>query len=467
MNNPCNSPADTPASGNLANVGITSYQTYPDPGYWARTPHIQDYEGRLRSLQRHRRPVSLYVHLPFCSQKYSLGIPSLLYLAKSPALTFHYLSILEREFEGIYEAAGGKIPVNQFYLGKGSASCLSPLELGELMAICQQFFDFSHNMEATFCADPNDCTLERIQQLADLGFNRASFHLANLRQGQVKTDREGEKLFLRTRQLVERAHHCGFHSVELDVLLGLPGQSPLDVRGIIREISSIRPGRVSFRASMEARVKSSAPINPIELGGLFLASGDEIQESGYCQVGRNYFTLSGDELAYAMRQGMLRRSLLGYTARKSMEVLGAGMSATSFLEDHYFQNASAYKDYTELVEEDMYPLASSYELSRRDRMGKHLVDDLFSNLRVDPGKFEQEFGEDLESAVPGVHNRLGRWVDQGLLDGNRSFYRATPEGSFFAPKIATALDPSLASDPSNNVIKFFQALAEKEESALA
>ncbi|MEP6964469.1 MAG: radical SAM protein, partial [Polaromonas sp.] len=169
-------------------------------------------------------PLSVYVHIPFCE--------SLCYFcACNKIITRHhergetYLRYLSRELDLHTAHLGGGQAVSQVHLGGGSPTFLSDDELAELMSMLRRSFKLAPDGEYAIEVDPRTVDASRLATLAELGFNRLSFGVQDFDpavQKAVNRIQPAADVFA----LVEAARALGFKSINVDLIYGLPQQTP-------------------------------------------------------------------------------------------------------------------------------------------------------------------------------------------------------------------------------------------------
>ena len=136
--------------------------------------YVQALTQRRTGLAARSRPLSLYVHIPFCE---SLCY----YCACNKIITKHhekaasYLSYLSREVDLHTQYIGQGQTISQLHLGGGSPTFLRDDELRELMAMLRRNFTLAPGGEYSIEIDPRTVDAARLDTLAELGFNRLSF----------------------------------------------------------------------------------------------------------------------------------------------------------------------------------------------------------------------------------------------------------------------------------------------------
>jgi oxygen-independent coproporphyrinogen III oxidase len=155
------------------------YTSYPTADRFVDRFGPDDYVRALeqrarRAVAGDSRPLSLYVHLPFCAS-------ICFYCACNKIVTRHhdraaeYVAALEREILLQAAVAGPRQAVSQLHLGGGTPTFLSDTELERLMMSLWRSFDLVPGAETSIEVDPRTVDASRLATLARLGFNRLSF----------------------------------------------------------------------------------------------------------------------------------------------------------------------------------------------------------------------------------------------------------------------------------------------------
>ncbi|MFP5341041.1 MAG: radical SAM protein, partial [Gammaproteobacteria bacterium] len=219
------------------------YTSYPTADRFVEAFTADDYAQALqqRAQAGASLPLSLYVHIPFCA---SLCY----YCACNKIITRHhergaqYLKYLEREVELQVAQLGSGQSVSQLHLGGGTPTFLSDDELAQLMAMLRRSFTLVPGGEYSIEVDPRTVTDQRLQTLARLGFNRLSFGVQDFDpavQKAVHRVQPAEQVFA----LVETARKIGFESVNVDLIYGLPLQTPESFKRTLAQVAQLRPDR--------------------------------------------------------------------------------------------------------------------------------------------------------------------------------------------------------------------------------
>lgn len=224
------------------------YTSYPTADRFVEAFRAQDYIGALE----HRRngaaamnsPLSLYIHIPFCD---SLCY----YCACNKIITKHhdraaeYLRYLGREVDLHTAVLGLGQVVSQLHLGGGTPTFLTDAELQDLMAMLKRNFNFAPKGEYSIEVDPRTVDNTRLATLRDLGFNRLSFGVQDFDpavQIAVHRIQPAEQVF----DLVAASRSMGFESVNVDLIYGLPMQTPESFDRTLSQVTQLRPDRIAL-----------------------------------------------------------------------------------------------------------------------------------------------------------------------------------------------------------------------------
>ena len=248
-----NSATEEPISEDLLrrfDVSGPRYTSYPTADRFVEAFTAEDYRQAL-ALRRAggagmRLPLSLYIHIPFCE---SLCY----YCACNKIITKHhdraerYLRYLSREVDLYVEQLGTGQVVSQLHLGGGSPTFLSDDELRGLMAMLRRSFRLAPDIEYSIEVDPRTIDASRLDTLAELGFNRLSFGVQDFDpdvQKAVHRVQPAEQVFA----LVAAARERKFESINIDLIYGLPRQSPDSFDRTLARVVELRPDRIALYA---------------------------------------------------------------------------------------------------------------------------------------------------------------------------------------------------------------------------
>ena len=397
-------------------------------------------------------PLSLYVHIPFCE---SLCY----YCACNKIITKHhdradvYLRYLSREIDLHTAHCGTGQVVSQLHLGGGTPTFLSDDGLRQLMATLRRSFTFAPGGEYSIEVDPRTVTADRLAVLAELGFNRLSFGVQDFDaevQKAVHRIQPAEQVFA----LVEASRALGFESVNVDLIYGLPRQTPESFDRTLAQVVQLRPDRIALYAyaHLPDRFKPQRRILSTELPAasakvtMLSRSLDTFMEAGYVYVGMDHFALPTDALAVAKRQGRLHRNFQGYSTQPDCDLIGLGVSAIGRVGATYSQNAKSLEEYYDHLDQGRLPVVRGLALNRDDLVRRAVIMALMCQGELQFEPIDQAWLIDSRKYFAPELEQLVTMAEQGLVVLNSESIKVTAMGWFFVRGIAMVFDRYLQAD---------------------
>ena len=187
-----------------------------------------------------KRKIRLYVHIPFCVQKCLYC--DFLSWHDSRENQARYVQALCREIR----ACRGRYParVSSLFFGGGTPSVLEPGQMAEIMEALAEVFSFEMDSEISIEANPGTVNLEKLRTYKKIGLNRISFGLQSAHNEELKAlgriHTWGE--FLESYDLARQA---GFDNINVDLMSGIPGQTPASWQKTLCRVLELAPEHVS------------------------------------------------------------------------------------------------------------------------------------------------------------------------------------------------------------------------------
>jgi len=400
------------------------------------------------------QPLSVYVHIPFCEQL-------CYYCACNKIITRHhersqpYLDALEVEMDLTVAALGGHAPVSQLHLGGGSPTFFSDAELGALMAALRRHFRLLPGAELSIEVDPRTVDAGRLAHLRSLGFNRLSFGVQDFNadvQKAVHRVQPQESVAA----LMGTARGLGFASISVDLIYGLPLQTPESFAMTIAQVAELRPDRIAMYAyahlpqRFKPQRRIAAELLPAAGDKLTMLSGaiSALLGEGYAYIGMDHFALPDDPLAVAKRQGLLHRNFQGYSTQPDCDLIGLGVSAISRVGATYAQNAKTLVEYDDALRQRQLPIQRGLALTRDDLLRRAVIMALMCQGRLEFESIEASYLVDVSSHFAPELARLKPLADQGLVTLESGAIQVTPLGWYFVRAVAMVFDRYCQTDAS-------------------
>lgn len=432
------------------------YTSYPTADRFVEAFTAQDYTQALSARREGPAalalPLSLYVHIPFCeSLCYYCACNKI--ITKQHNRAEQYLRYLSREMELHTAIIGAGQVVTQLHLGGGSPTFLTDNELRELMAMLRRSFTIAPGAECSIEVDPRTVTGERLQVLADLGFNRLSFGVQDFDpevQKAVHRVQPASQVF----ELVEQARAIGFDSINADLIYGLPRQTPESFARTLKQMCELRPDRIALYgyAHLPERFKPQRRIMQAELpgaGGKISMLSQALQsfdDAGYVYVGMDHFALPNDALAIAKRQGRLHRNFQGYSTQPDCDLIGLGVSAIGRIGATYSQNAKTMEEYCDHLDQGRLPVARGLALTRDDLARRAVIMALMCQGQVVFESIELAWLLDFKTYFAAELEHLHELEEQGMVTVDDTGIQVTAQGWFFVRAVAMLFDRYLQAD---------------------
>jgi oxygen-independent coproporphyrinogen-3 oxidase len=432
------------------------YTSFPTADRFVEAFGANDYAQALvqrrHGVANRSLPLSLYVHVPFCE---SLCY----YCACNKIITKHhdraapYLRYLAREVDLHTQVIGMGQTISQLHLGGGSPTFLTDDELCEMLAMLRRSFTFAAGGEYSIEIDPRTVDESRLDTLARLGFNRLSFGVQDFDpavQKAVHRVQPAEQVF----GLVETARAKGFESINVDLIYGLPRQSPESFDRTLEQVNALRPDRIALYgyAHLPQRFKPQRRIAAAELPtaaakvAMLTRSLAAFGEAGYVYVGMDHFALPQDALAIAKRQGRLHRNFQGYSTQPDCDLIGLGVSSIGRIGATYSQNAKTMEEYCDLLDQGLFPVVRGLALSRDDLVRRAVIMALMCQGQVQFESIDLAYLVDFRTYFAKELEDLKTLVEQGLVVIDNTGMQVTSQGWFFVRAVAMVFDRYLQSD---------------------
>jgi oxygen-independent coproporphyrinogen-3 oxidase len=397
-------------------------------------------------------PLSLYVHIPFCeSLCYYCACNKI--ITKRHERAAPYLDYLAREIELYVAQLGAGQPVSQLHLGGGSPTFLNDEELARLMALLRARFNLAPGGEYAIEIDPRTVDRTRLATLAQLGFNRLSFGVQDFDLAVQKAVHRVQP-YTQVAELVTQARALGFESLNVDLIYGLPLQTPESFQCTLAQVVELRPERIALygyahlpeRFKPQRRIDTAAlPSGPARLAMLAAALAT-FEAAGYVYIGMDHFALPTDSLAVAKRQGRLHRNFQGYSTQPDCDLLALGVSAIGKIGPTYSQNAKTMEQYCDLLDQGQLPVVRGLALSRDDLLRRSVIMALMCQGSLQFESIELAWLIDFRTYFAAELESLQAFEADGLVVLEPGALHVTATGWMLVRAVAMVFDRYLQAD---------------------
>jgi oxygen-independent coproporphyrinogen-3 oxidase len=251
------------------------------------------------------------------------------------------------------------------------------------------------------------------------------------------------------------AREMGFRSINVDLIYGLPLQTPTSFARTIEQVATLRPDRVALygyahlphRFKPQRRIEASAlPVASDKLRMLSGAIAGFIAR-GYSYIGMDHFALSSDPLAVAKREGRLHRNFQGYSTQPDCDLIALGVSAISKVGPSFSQNLKTLPEYYAALREGRLPVERGLKLDQDDLVRRDAIMALMCQGRLEFDPIERSHGVLVTDYFAPELDRLRQMAADGLVTLEPRAVQVTPTGWFFVRAVAMVFDRYLKREP--------------------
>lgn len=358
-------------------------------------------------MMNEKKPLGVYIHVPFCKEKCSYCD---FYSLSGAGHMDAYVAALTREMQGTKRVASDFV-VDTVYFGGGTPSCLGGVRIAQMLAEVKACFFLAQDAEITVECNPESATGELMQTLAACGVNRVSLGVQSADDGELK--RLGRlHTFAEAQQAVQLARDAGIYNISLDLMYGLPGQTQQRFERSLSALLALEPTHLSaYSLKLETNTPMGRENPELPDGDMqaewYLAMCDTLRERGYIHYEISNFAMPG----YEARHNSKYWDFSDY--------IGLGPGAHAFFSGRRFYNRADLQAYL------VNPCKISLEEAGTP---KTLEEHLMLRLRTAQGEafavLEEAYGVD----IPALRRALQPLVSQGLLQMSDNGFGLTEQG---------------------------------------
>ncbi|GBC77269.1 Oxygen-independent coproporphyrinogen-III oxidase-like protein YqeR [bacterium HR08] len=368
-------------------------------------------------------PWGIYVHVPFCPYKCAYcDFDSGVHPQETVAA---YVAALREE---IARAGVETLSVDTIYFGGGTPSLLDPDVLGELLHTVRRTFAVRPEVEITLEANPGTITAEKARAFRALGVNRVSLG--------AQTFEEGELRRLGRRHTVEQIGEsaallraAGMENLNLDLIIGIPGQTLTSWERTMDRAFSLRPTHLSVYllevhdgTPLAAQLAHGRMVEPDETltVTMYYRFLERAEEEGYEQY----------EISNFCRPGFASRHNLKYWSDEPY--LGFGCSAHSYDFRERRRNLATPQAYIAAMRERGEAVAGRIAMTERRRIEEALMLGLRRRSGVNLSAFRERYGVEVLDLYG---DRLAPLGEAGLIEISGGWLRLTRRGLIVANEV--------------------------------
>ena len=383
-----------------------------------------------------RKPLSIYVHIPFCKHK-CMYCDFLSFADSTSTMQIQYINALMSEIR-MYKPFADRYSIKTIYIGGGTPSVLDEAMIGKILDTIYHIFKVDRFPEITIEVNPGTIKYTDMIAYREYGINRISIGLQSAdsellgRLGRIHSYEE----FL---QGYESARRAGFENVSVDIMSGLPGQ---DVHTLVDTLTKVAENVPEHISVYSLQVEKGTPL--YERQDILDMIPDE-------NVDRDMYMMTKKILkSYGYnRYEISNYSKPGYESRHNTvywtggQYIGLGLGASSYFKGQRFSNIRDINNYIDICEDIREELTKDVDRNRlydnatsilRTNVETIYIDNrieefMYLGLRMMAGvsrdEFKERFGRDMFEIYGPVINK---YADQGYMKVDENRVRLTDAG---------------------------------------
>ncbi len=373
------------------------------------------------------QPAGIYVHIPFCERKCGYcDFYSITDLDRIP----DFMSALQKEMH-LASIAGMK--ADTLYIGGGTPSLLTPKQMGQIVDWAALCFNLDASAEMTLEINPATASTRDLQDYAAFGFNRVSIGVQSFND-QNLTFLGRKHNAQQALAAVNSAKEAGFNNIGLDLIYGLPGQTPGTWKSDLLQAMKLGPKHLACYMLTyephtplhnEMQAGRVVPLAELTTAELFRMTHDFLGAAGY-----EHYEISN------FSRGARWRSSHNQKYWNFVPYVGLGPGAHSFLLPRRWWNHQSLSRYLDDIRQGVQPISEQETLDEEQQMIEALYLGLRQTDGIDFETFQQNFHIDFKLYF---HTALDRFEAENWVRLDDRHCRLTVEGMLFLDRIVDEL----------------------------
>ena len=424
------------------------YTSYPTAVQFTTDFSLEDYKNQIAQGNELNKPLSLYFHLPFCDTIcYYCACNKI--VTKNRKRAQPYLDNLHTEIQLQAELFDTDRKVEQLHWGGGTPTFISHQQMRDLMQSTRDHFNLYDDDQGEYSIeiDPREADADTILLLRELGFNRLSLGVQDINDAVQKAVNRIQTIE-QTSVVIDAARSCGFQSISLDLIYGLPLQTHRGFIDTVDKIIELNPDRISVfnYAHLPEMFKTQRQIKSEQLPStttklaILEHTITRLTEAGYLYIGMDHFAKPNDELSLAQASGHLYRNFQGYSTHADCDLVGLGVTSIGKIHNSYSQNYRTIEEYTESLNNNTLPIFRGITLDQDDIIRQKVITELICNFKLDTNKIENEYAISFSNYFSQELKKLDKFIEDELVSFNNNIIHVTAKGTLFIRNICMLFD---------------------------
>lgn len=373
--------------------------------------------------------MGLYIHIPFCKKKCEY-CDFISYEGKEN-LVEKYIECVKHELTEIGEQnridyennLDDLVLVKTVYIGGGTPSFINSKYISELLNVIKNSFILDNDVEITLEVNPGTADEYKLKEYKDSGINRLSIGLQETHDrilkniGRIHTYEN----FLNTYNL---ARKMGFNNINVDLMLGLPGQTLLDLNESLDNVIKLNPEHVSVYSLI---LEEGTPLYFKVSNHQVQLPDDELERKMYWKVKEKL------QKAGYIHYEISNFAKLGYESKHNLacwnqeEYIGVGVASHSYTNNVRYSVIENVEEYIKNIDTDNE--ADNIIFHEKQNKDSKMQEYMLLGLRKIEGIKIQEFKNKFEiDPIVLYKNELKKLKDEGLIKIDSNSIKLTNKG---------------------------------------
>lgn len=387
-----------------AGLSLPRHVSYPMPTWWEnmgptdRAAFFAEADDLSRNTD-----LSLYFHIPFCEKLCKFCACTRVILRKTAKDADErvggFLDAIKAEIRRMAGMVNQDRVVRQIHWGGGSPAYLDQEQVAEIHGLVREHFTLADDAEVAMEVDPRNMTRDRLGAMHELGFNRISLGVQDFNH-EVQDHVRRIQPFEMVQATIDACREYQYHSVNFDLIYGLPYQTVETVRDTVEKTIQLGPDRIAYYhyAQIPEKIATQRGMDYTRLPDsetkleMFLNGIEQFQAAGYDFIGLDHLAKPEEGLSAAMRDGTIQRNFQGMTTGGGLDLVAMGPSAISHLSGiGFLQNERDIPTYNEMIANRSCATVKGKRFTKDDLLRQAVLSDLYCMARVVPERFEKRF----------------------------------------------------------------------------
>lgn len=435
------------------NLPVPRYTSYPPATAFKPTFGAAEYLDQIKqSNTAEPQNISIYIHIPFCTQRcHFCGCNTA--LSQSEDRILRYVKAVISEIKMVAQYIDKKRVVTQVSWGGGTPNSIDLDYIREIMNVLYAEFQFADFAEIAMECSPAYLDFKDVDVLRNIGFNRISMGIQDFHAEVLDAiNRRPPKCDVG--EMLTYMKQKGFRGLNLDLVYGLPLQTPESFRENIQKIIQLQPDRIAtfsyahipwFNEAQRLMEHHRFP-TPAEKLDMLVDAINELSANGYEVIGMDHFARKEDDLAIAKLNKNLQRNFQGYNTRRTTgQVYAFGASGISQLHGAFAQNIKQYDNYIDAIESGNLAVERGYLLTNEEIIIRDTINEIMCNGELDFVAMAQKYNCSVQKffEITGFDaSKLQTLMEDKLITLTDTNLHVTPQGMMIVRNVALAFDPA-------------------------